>query len=111
MLVMLFCLVLFPAGTIGTWLVPQSVTYGRLVYLRVSFSYTATWTLSMSVATANNAGNTKKATNNAVLLIGYCLGNFIGLFFFITDQAPKYDLGMGMMLFCIGVQVLSISDI
>ena len=111
MLVMLPCLVPFLASTVGTRLVPQSVTYGRLVYLRVSFSYTATWTLSMSVATANNVGNTQKATNNAVFLIGYCLGNFIGLFFFITDQAPKYDLGMDMMLICIGAQVLSISVI
>ncbi|KAF1362673.1 hypothetical protein EJ07DRAFT_105838, partial [Lizonia empirigonia] len=73
--------------------------------------YTATWTLSMSVATANTAGHTKKVTTNAVLLIGYCLGNFIGPFFFITDQAPRYNLGVGMMFFCIGVQVLSISSI
>jgi hypothetical protein len=62
----------------------------------------------MSVATANTAGHTKKITTNAVLLIGYCLGNFIGPLFFIADQAPRYNLGVGMMFFCIGVQVLSI---
>ena len=106
--VMLVCLAPFLAGTIGTWLVPQSVPYGRLVCLWISFSYTATWTLSMSVATANTAGHTKKVTTNAALLIGYCLGNFIGPFFFIADQAPEYELGVGMMFFCIGVQVLSI---
>lgn len=65
----------------------------------------------MSVATANTAGHTKKITTNAVLLIGYCLGNFIGPFFFITGQAPRYNLGVGMMFFCIGIQVLSISSI
>lgn len=69
------------------------------------------WTLSMSVGTANTAGHTKKVRTNAILLIGYCLGNFIGPFFFIADQAPRYNLGVGMMFFCIGVQVLSISSI
>jgi ACS family allantoate permease-like MFS transporter len=111
LLVMLACLVPFLAGTIGTWLIPQSVPYGRLACLWISFSYTATWTLSMSVATANTAGHTKKVTTNAVLLIGYCLGNFIGPFFFIANQAPRYNLGVGMMFFCIGAQVLSISGI
>lgn len=111
LLVMLVCLVPFLTGTIGTWLVPQNVPYGRLACLWISFSYTATWTLSMAVATANTAGHTKKVTTNAVLRTGYCLGNFIGPFFFVADQAPKYDLGVGMMFFCVGVQVLSISAI
>jgi len=65
----------------------------------------------MSVATANTAGHTKKVTTNAFLLIGYCLGNFIGPFFFLAEQAPRYDLGVGMMFFCIGVQVMSILGI
>jgi hypothetical protein len=108
LLVMLVCLVPFLAGTVGTWLVSQDVPYGRLVCLWISFSYTATWTLSMSVATANTAGHTKKVTTNAILLIGYCLGNFIGPFFFLAEQAPQYELGVGMMFFCIGIQVLSI---
>ena len=109
--IMLICLVPFLAGTIGTWLIPQNVPYGRLVCLWISFSYTATWTLSMSVATANTAGHTKKITTNAMLLIGYCLGNFVGPFFFKAPQAPRYNLGVGMMFFCIGVQVLCISGI
>jgi hypothetical protein len=62
----------------------------------------------MSVATANTAGHTKKITVNAMVLIGYCLGNFIGPFFFKTEQAPVYPLGVGMMFFCIAVQVLSL---
>lgn len=65
----------------------------------------------MSVATANTAGHTKKITTNAMLLIGYCLGNFVGPFFFVSNQAPRYNLGVGMMFFCIGVQALSIVGI
>lgn len=65
----------------------------------------------MSVATANTAGHTKKFTANAMLLIGYCLGNSVVPFFFKANQAPSYDLGVGMMFFCVGVQVLCISGI
>lgn len=78
---MLIRLVPFLAGIICTWLIPQSILYDRLVCLWISFSYTATWTLSMSVAAANTAGHTKKATTNTILLIGYCLDNFIEPFF------------------------------
>lgn len=60
----------------------------------------------MAVATANTAGHTKKITTNAMLLIGYCLGNFIGPFFFKTSQAPRYTFGVAMMFFCVGVQVV-----
>ncbi|KAH9907076.1 major facilitator superfamily transporter [Xylariomycetidae sp. FL2044] len=107
--VMLICLIPFLVGVIGLWLLTNP--YGRLVCLWISFSYTATWTLSMAVATANTAGHTKKITTNAMLLIGYCLGNFIGPFFFKTEQAPTYDLGVGMMFFCIAVQVLALVGI
>lgn len=65
----------------------------------------------MAVATANTAGHTKKITTNAMLLIGYCLGNFVGPFFFKSNQAPKYSLGIGMMFFCIAVQVLCLVGI
>ncbi|QDS73757.1 hypothetical protein FKW77_005089 [Venturia effusa] len=109
--VMLMCLLPFLAGTIGTWIIPQHIPYGRLAFLWISFTYTATWTLSMSVATANTAGHTKKITTNAVLLIGYCLGNFVGPFFFLSHQATRYNLGVAMMFFCVGVQVLSIGGI
>lgn len=106
--VMLACLVPALAGVVGMWLLPQTNPYGRLVCLWITFSYTASWSLSMSVVTANTAGHTKKATSAAILLIGYCLGNFIGPFFFISRQAPRYELGVGMMLACIGIQVLCI---
>jgi ACS family allantoate permease-like MFS transporter len=106
--VMLACLVPALAGVLGMWLLPQTNPYGRLVCLWITFSYTASWSLSMSVVIANTAGHTKKATSAAILLIGYCLGNFIGPFFFLSEQAPRYQLGVGMMLTCIAIQVLCI---
>jgi MFS transporter, ACS family, allantoate permease len=103
---MLLCLAPFLAGVLGLWLIDESIPYGRLVCLWISFAYTATWTLSMSVATANTAGHTKKITTNAVLLIGYCLGNFVGPHFFKDEQAPRYPLGVAMMIFCVGMQII-----
>lgn len=105
---MLVCLMPFVGGLLGLWLVPNSKPYGRLVCLWISFSYVATWTLSMSVAAANTSGHTKKITTNAFLLMGYCIGNFIGPFFFISSQAPTYNLGVGMSLFCVGLQIICI---
>lgn len=108
---MLVCLVPFLVGLIGLQTVSYSAPYGRLACLWISFAYTATWTLSMSVATANTAGHTKKVTVNAMLLIGYCLGNFIGPFFFKISQSPQYELGVGMMFFCLAMQVCCIVGI
>lgn len=104
--VMLACLAPFLAGVCGLRFLPDSHPYARLACLWVAFTYTATWTLSMAVATANVAGHTKKITTNAVLLIGYCLGNFVGPFFFKSSQAPGYDLGVAMMFFCIAAQAV-----
>ncbi|KAL2833894.1 major facilitator superfamily transporter [Aspergillus cavernicola] len=108
LVVMIVCIIPFLVGTLGLWLIDESNPYGRLVCLWISFAYTASWTLCMSMATANTAGHTKKITTNALVIIGYCVGNFIGPFFFKTYQAPVYPLGVGMMFFCIGVQVVSL---
>ncbi|KAF5646560.1 allantoate and ureidosuccinate permease [Fusarium sp. NRRL 25303] len=106
--IMLLGLVPFLAGVLGLHFLPHSDAYARLACLWMSFSYTATWTLSMSVSMANTAGHTKKITTNALLLIGYCLGNFVGPFFFKSNQAPQYELGVGMMFTCIAIQVASL---
>ncbi|KAL5618058.1 hypothetical protein FOVSG1_000280 [Fusarium oxysporum f. sp. vasinfectum] len=107
-LIMLLGLVPFLAGVLGLYFLPHSDAYARLACLWMSFSYTSTWTLSMSVSMANTAGHTKKITTNALLLIGYCLGNFVGPFFFKSNQAPQYELGVGMMFACIAIQVASL---
>ncbi|KAI8657049.1 MFS domain-containing protein [Fusarium sp. Ph1] len=110
-LIMILFLMPFLAGVLGLRLLSQDNSYGRLACLWVTFFYTASGTLNMSVATANTAGHTKKITTIAMLLIGYCLGNFVGPFFFRTEQEPWYPLGVGMMFFCIAAQVISLVGI
>lgn len=110
-IMMLVCLVPFLAGLIGVHVISDSNPYARLACLWITFSYTATWTLSISLVIANTAGHTKQTTSNAALIMGYCLGNFCGPFFFQSQQAPRYPLGVGMMFFYVAMQVVIIAAI
>jgi hypothetical protein len=52
----------------------------------------------LSLTTANIAGHTKKVTASGILFIGYCVGNIAGPFFYISNQAPVYSLGIWSMV-------------
>lgn len=52
----------------------------------------------LSLTTANVAGHTKKVTSSACLFVGYCVGNIAGPFFYKSDQAPEYPLGIWSMI-------------
>ncbi|EXJ95519.1 hypothetical protein A1O1_00641 [Capronia coronata CBS 617.96] len=108
---MMIFLVPFLAGIIGIHILHESHRWGRAACLWIAYTYTATWTLSMSVLIGNTAGHTKKTTTSAIHFMGYCLGNFLGPFFFLSRQAPAYPLGWGMMFFCVAVQFVLIAGI
>lgn len=44
----------------------------------------------LSSVASNTAGHSKKATVNAILLVGYCVGNVIGAQTFRAKDAPEY---------------------
>lgn len=52
----------------------------------------------LSLQTANTAGYTKKVVTTAMLFVGYAAGNIAGPFFYLTDQAPRYTLGIWSMI-------------
>lgn len=52
----------------------------------------------LSLTTANIAGHTKKVTASGILFIGYCVGNIAGPFFYKSNQAPVYSLGIWSMV-------------
>jgi len=52
----------------------------------------------LSLQTANTAGHTKKVVVSAILFLGYCAGNIAGPFFYKSDQAPTYPLGIWSMI-------------
>ncbi|TEA00897.1 putative transporter [Colletotrichum sidae] len=90
--IMLTCLAPFLAGILGLWLVDRSSP------LRPP-------RLPVDLLRLHRRLDALHITTNAVLLIGYCLGNFVGPFFFKTEQAPRYTLGVAMMIFCVGLQI------
>ncbi|KAK1546333.1 hypothetical protein CPAR01_00300 [Colletotrichum paranaense] len=117
-----FVLVLFllpnVAGALGLRFVPDDQQVGRLICYYVSSpaseppdmhhankpqpkltgSVNASFVLLLSLQTANIAGHTKKVVTSACLFLGYCVGNIAGPFFYKSDQAPKYELGIWSMI-------------
>ncbi|KAK2752644.1 MFS allantoate transporter [Colletotrichum kahawae] len=97
-----FMLVLFllpnVAGAFGLRFVPDDQRVGRLICNYLTGSINASFVLLLSLQTANVAGHTKKVVTSACLFLGYCVGNIAGPFFYKSDQAPKYELGIWSMI-------------
>ncbi|KAI8307940.1 putative transporter [Colletotrichum sp. SAR11_240] len=97
-----FMLVLFllpnVAGACGLRFVPDDQRVGRLICYYLTGSINASFVLLLSLQTANIAGHTKKVVTSACLFLGYCVGNIAGPFFYKSDQAPKYELGIWSMI-------------
>jgi hypothetical protein len=78
--------------------VPLDQKVGRLICYYLTGPYNAAFVLILSLQIANTAGHTKKVVTNAVLFLGYCVGNIAGPFFYKTAQAPTYSLGIWSMI-------------
>ncbi|KAJ0273680.1 hypothetical protein COL940_009770 [Colletotrichum noveboracense] len=70
----------------------------RIVIFQLTGSINASFVLLLSLQTANIAGHTKKVVTSACLFLGYCVGNIAGPFFYKSDQAAKYELGIWSMI-------------
>lgn len=107
------------AGAFGLRFVPADQKIARLWCYYLTGPYNASFVLLISLVTGNTAGHTKKVLTNAFLFLGYCIGeyiwhhllflsgmadfrtgNIVGPFFYKTDQAPSYHLGIDSMIFC-----------
>ncbi|KAJ5935055.1 hypothetical protein N7466_004602 [Penicillium verhagenii] len=86
------------AGSFGLHYVPDSNQVGRLICYYLTGSYNASFVIILSILTANIAGHTKKVITNAMIFLGVCAGNIAGPFFYKTDQAPVYALGIWSMI-------------
>lgn len=87
-------------GAFGMQFLGADHKIGRLIFYYLTGPYNAAFVLLISVLTANTAGHTKKVLTNATLFLGVCVGNISGPFFYKTDQAPKYKLGIWSMIVC-----------
>lgn len=86
------------AGSFGLHYLPQSNQVGRLICYYLTGSYNASFVIILSISTGNIAGHTKKVVTNAMIFLGVCAGNIAGPFFYKTDQAPGYALGIWSMI-------------
>ncbi|KAJ5280685.1 hypothetical protein N7478_006057 [Penicillium angulare] len=86
------------AGSFGLHYVPQSNQVGRLICYYLTGSYNASFVIILSILTGNIAGHTKKVITNAMIFLGVCAGNIAGPFFYKSEQAPGYSLGIWSMI-------------
>ncbi|KAF5364832.1 hypothetical protein D9757_011269 [Collybiopsis confluens] len=94
------------AGTLSFLFAPQHAVVGRLISYYLTGSYQASFVLGLSLVTSNTAGQTKKQLTSAFIWLGACIGNISGPFFYRTQDAPEYRLGIGSMLVSNCVEVL-----
>ncbi|KAI1621289.1 MFS transporter [Exophiala viscosa] len=87
-------------GTALIFALPYGDKGGLLAGYWLIFIFPTAGILLYSMLGANVAGHTKKVTTNAVVLIGYCVGNIIGPQFFKSEQKPRYRLAIGSFLVC-----------
>ncbi|RAL15950.1 MFS general substrate transporter [Aspergillus homomorphus CBS 101889] len=86
------------AGAFGLCFLPEHNRVGRLICYYLTGSYNASFVLILSILTANIAGHTKKVVTNAMIFLGVCAGNIAGPFFYKSEQAPRYVLGIWSMI-------------
>ena len=97
------------AGAFGLRFVAQEHHIGRYICYLLTGPYNAAFVLILSLQMANTAGHTKKVVTNAVLFLGYCTGNIIGPFFYLSNQSPTYPLGIWSMIVSHLIEVVLIS--
>ncbi|KAI1423128.1 major facilitator superfamily domain-containing protein [Xylaria sp. FL1777] len=86
------------AGALGFLLAPNDAYVGRLICFYLTGSYQASYVICLSILTANTAGQSKKMIVNGMIWLGACLGNIVSPFFYKSEQAPSYTLGIGSLL-------------
>jgi hypothetical protein len=61
-------------------------------------SYQASFVICLSLITSNTGGQSKKMIVSGMIWLGACVGNIASPFFYRTEQAPTYELGIGSIL-------------
>ncbi|KAL2880386.1 hypothetical protein SGCOL_004103 [Colletotrichum sp. CLE4] len=93
-------------GTLETALlgIPQGalvviwIGLGALANSYLTDSYQASFVISLSLITSNTGGQSKKMIVSGMIWFGACIGNIASPFFYKTNQAPSYHLGIGSLL-------------
>ncbi|KAM6537126.1 hypothetical protein FALCPG4_003071 [Fusarium falciforme] len=86
------------AGALGFLLAPTDAYVGRLICFYLTGSYQASFVICLSLITSNTGGQSKKMIVSGMIWFGACIGNIASPFFYRSEQAPSYHLGIGSLL-------------
>ncbi|KAJ0295345.1 hypothetical protein COL516b_012661 [Colletotrichum fioriniae] len=67
-------------------------------YMPANSRTLASFVISLSLITSNTGGQSKKMIVFGMIWFGACIGNIASPFFYKTNQAPSYHLGIGSLL-------------
>ena len=79
---------------------------GADFYSYLTGSYQASFVVSLSIITSNTAGQSKKMIVSGMIWFGVCVGNISSPFFYKSNQAPTYRLGIGSLLVANCIELL-----
>ncbi|KFY45574.1 hypothetical protein V495_02905 [Pseudogymnoascus sp. VKM F-4514 (FW-929)] len=94
------------AGALGFLLAPADAYVGRLICFYLTGSYQASFVVSLSLITSNTGGQSKKMIVSGMIWFGACIGNIVSPFFYRSEQAPSYPMGIGSLLAANIIQVI-----
>jgi len=77
---------------------PWTAKPGLLLAVYLGGFGTPGFVLALSWCAATNTGHTKKTTCNAMLLVGYCLGNLLSPQMWQAKYSPRYYVPWGIIL-------------
>lgn len=69
-------------------------------------AYNAPYVMLVALISSNVGGTTKKVVTNGIVWTAYCAGNIAGPFFFKEKEAPRYEMGIGVILGSFVIQCL-----
>ncbi|KAI8934351.1 hypothetical protein NX059_009087 [Plenodomus lindquistii] len=93
-------LVISLAGVLMIRQLDATRIWPKFIGFCLSLAYTANIPLTLSMASGNIGGFTKKSTVNAMIFIAYCTGNIIGPQLFFDREAPGYSSAYLSMIVC-----------
>ena len=83
-------------GVLMIMLIPTEQKLARLAGFWIISAVSPVFPLMLSLFASNTAGFTKKSLTSTFIFVGYCVGNLLGPQFFISTEAPNYEVSFSI---------------
>ena len=88
-------------------LIPTEQKLARLAGFWIISAVSPVFPLMLSLFASNTAGFTKKSLTSTFIFVGYCVGNLLGPQFFISTEAPNYEVSFSIQTNVLFPRVIS----